>query len=874
MVVILYSQHYFSLQGPTPSLFISTTPPTGKGHFETRIANKQSKYDSINTANVSSTSSDRNLAGSLSSINSLETTDRSHWSTLTGSCSTIALSDIDSSSLTHVSLDDVDGNSTTSPASSTLSLCWDTDGTPNPTPAATPARSRPQRNSHVSSPVIETDAFNSRHSDQKILYKNESITSDFILPEQCKVAAHRSLKIQSNQSNSTHASRVPSIADSYSSSASQTPTLTPSLIPPMEPLDTVYLLKRNNDNNNNNNSNKASIFQFPEEGATQPSISSLNCSSHQASKRGLGFVTQSSPVVTSSSPHNSNNRRSSSPVISYTGTDSQAYQTSAINDKIDSCHEQMSRRRSGGNDLLSPTDSGFGSPSAYPQPKMAVQPFHHIPPSMSISSANTANVPANQHQSNSKSVPFIKPQLLREARLDSSKFTHNQPQGMNFHENGLKKPLNVSKGIGATCGSRHSSQESLSSQQSSNSASKLMPKMSKTDLSQPSMRPGTSSESLHSNSSAGRSDSYRVALLAEADQISLIQDKKHGFSGQVRTTRTGSLVEKGNINNNSGIDRSRSSSLSSSQAHPKPKISSPSPSQHPHLNKSMSAPSTTMNNMNLKNNFYKNYAKNGSSLQEESVSRADSYRCAMRSSQDAFLHGDVVGRNSSYRLATHDEDDEGIVVNLGAGNSRMDACNMWTGKSGTSRDVRRMGITDVDQLKSIPVSNGTGARPVTDTQHARKKFGVKTDGVGAGASTIGDQKKSLRHGSGHGGVAGVTLRDKSNKQQKLQSSSYIRFDPIFESGEDLRGSKESLRPPSIISVRTAMAASKETLVSVTGSSIGQGEGHRGSKSPARRRSGSQGQRRSGAEDGSRNGGLSIFGSIKTTIKSIGSGKGE
>ena len=814
----------------------------------------------------------------MTSINSLEALEHSRLSTLSGSCSTIALSDIDSSSLTHVSLDEVDGNSTVSPASSTLSLCWDTDGTPNPTPAATPARSCPQPRGSMTPSGGEVGAQSDRNSDYNASYSSGNSDVDSVSLENGTAAVHDSQRMDRNHANFTPTAQIQSISDSCPSSASLTPNLTPSLIPPMKPIDTVYIPNRSSDSNNN----KPSVFQFPEMSKTQSHLHNTSTQKPIQRDHPVAIHPASDPSTAAVTSYGSNNRRRSSPVISHRGRDFQAQETSANDDAWGKRPEQRDRRRSGGNDVLSPADSGFGSPSACNQPRMAVQPFQHTLPSMPTSSAHStqsspANISADQHQPTSKSVPFIKPQLLREARLDSSKVPTNQTQRFNPNERGVRKPLNT---FDASQGSRHSSQESLSSQQSCGSNSHLVPKPCRTDLSQPSMRPGTSSESLHSNSSAGRSDSYRVALLAEADQISFIQDKNQGLPGRTRNIRTGSLVEKSFSNNNmkNGIDRSQSSSLSSNPAHPTSTSSSSSFSHRPHLSKSMSTPAPTNNKMNQKNSFPQNHIKNnfhmkgGSSKEEDPVSRADSYRCAMHSSQSAFLQGDIVGRNSSYRLATHDEDDDGIVVNLGSGNNRMDACNMWTGKSGASRDVRRMGITDVDQLKSIPTSGGNGARSVTNTQHARKKFGVRPDGNGAGA--VGDPKKMIRLGSGSG-VAGVTLRDKSNKQQKLHSSSYIRFDPIFESGEDLRASKESLRPPSIVSVRTlARAGSKETLVSDAGSTKSQGDGHRGASSPARRRSGSQGRHGSGVEDGSRNGSLSIFGSIKTTIKSIGSGKAE
>ena len=307
------------------------------------------------------------------------------------------------------------------------------------------------------------------------------------------------------------------------------------------------------------------------------------------------------------------------------------------------------------------------------------------------------------------------------------------------------------------------------------------------------MRSGHSSESLSSNTSTGRTDSYRVALLQECD----VSKQKHISKFTAYPPKT--------------TDKTNRTVTSS-------------PSQQP-------------------------YRKSLTAAPEDDVSRADSYRCAMRNTHTNIL-GDMSGRNCSYRLATFDDD---VVTD-----NRMDACNLWTGKTGGTRDVRRMGITDVDQLKSYDAGGGgknsskknpskTGA-----TIHVRKKLAVNSESESkSGSKTPPSEHKRL---------VKTNSKDKC-KLNKNTSSTYIRFDPIFESGEDLRASTDSLRPPSITSLRTlTKVESQETLMA---------DCHQGPASPARKRASTPG-RRSG-EDRS---GLSLLGSIKTTIKSMSGGKGE
>ncbi|CAG5121883.1 unnamed protein product [Candidula unifasciata] len=489
-------------------------------------------------------------------------------------------------------------------------------------------------------------------------------------------------------------------------------------------------------------------------------------------------------------------RRRSSPSVAAAAGSSSSTSNSGNEDSCEikgsKVSDSVKRRRS---DLYSPSDSGYGSPPVSSQPSSQVFTYSS---SKTPQQQYSSIVHAQIHSAHVPSSSSMNTETINKNTRTSFSFA-SESNSRPDYPNTLRQMSNQST-------------ESLSSQFSISSTQQLIPKIPKTDLSQPVLHRENSTESMHSNSSGARSDSYRVAMSAEGDETSLIPNKISNISNS-------SSINSNSINSNSSILRKTRGEHRSQ------------------LTKSLPAPVPAM------------YA-------DDAVGRADSYRCAVRNTQ-SLLFADAYGRNSSYRLATCEED---VVIT----DNRMDACNLWTGKTGTTRDMRRMGITDVDQLKhynnesdeSDKSGNRRSLAKISNTVHAKKKLSAQTETEGLinpPKSSSSEHKRFMRPSS------------KDKAKQKTQSSTYIRFDPIFESGEDLRASNESLRPPSIVSIRTlTQVDSSETVTSENTSLI---RGKVASASPPRKRSSSQGRR----DDKSS---LSIFGSIKTTIRSIGGTKGD
>ncbi|XP_012944084.1 mucin-5AC [Aplysia californica] len=770
--------------------------------------------------------------------------------------STIALSDFDSSSLTHVSLTD------STPSGSTLSLNWDTDDTPNPTPSATPVRklvSEKSAKSSCKSPrhdhngnlkLSSTPAGITKYSrgrspakgvapkamQEEFSLSFPSPSSSSSVPAQATLSSVKPVMNSSVPSSSKSAliSAPPetgpvllsaprisstsiksggniSVPVSTCASAMQQsmkPNSYGTIIPPNS--SSINLSTARASDKKPNIINKDSYVKYPN--ASVPKSTSWsrernNLNLMQSGSKEQPFSsnithpqswsTASAPYKGISSAAEKTERRRSSPVLAENsrGVMSTSSGYNFPTGEVNKSDLSFSKRRQSGGSLHSPADSGFGSPGFnQPCPVVPIQPFSY--PSVQQQQQESWNS-SSSDSSNSK-VPLIKKPLLKDSK-SSPHLVQKQFPGSSGSQ--FKADHNLK-----THSHSSSSSESLSSQFSmASSTNHLLGKKGKTDLSQPVMRSGHSSESLHSNSSAGRSDSYRVALLAECDETSLVSRRNSASSTSTH--------------NDSSVKASESSS------------------SRPTLRKSLSGPAS-------------NYTDDG-------ISRADSYRCAVRNTQSAVL-GDVMARNSSYRLATCEDS---VVVT----DSRMDACNLWTGKTGGTRDMRRMGITDVDQLKNyndsdVKVSSKRNTSKTAATLHVRKKLAVKPDNE----SLLSTSSKTPP--TDHKRLVKTNSKDKG-KNNKTQSSTYIRFDPIFESGEDLRASSESLRPPSITSVRTlARADSNDTLTAEKAQLVSQ---KASPVSPVRKRSSSQGRR--SFEDRS---GLSLLGSIKTTIKSIGGSKGE
>ena len=248
----------------------------------------------------------------------------------------------------------------------------------------------------------------------------------------------------------------------------------------------------------------------------------------------------------------------------------------------------------------------------------------------------------------------------------------------------------------------------------------------------------------------------------------------------------------------------------------------------------------------------------------EVVNRADSYRYAVRNSNGVVGES---GRNSSYRVAVTEE------VN----GSRFDALNRW---SGSGKDIRRMGITDINQLKcysdedsSKTYKEKSGSTYATINQ-SKKKMNMKGDiesllKANKSPSPETSVRKSYRNDKGDiesllrpskspspdAVVRRPGKSDKDKSKSKTRTSTYIRFDPIFEDKEDfLNSSSETLRASSL---RLSAAPSTETLpTGDEGPLLGK---H--AQAPVRKHS-------SGKKSVDEKAVMSILDSIKSTIKSI------
>ena len=298
-----------------------------------------------------------------------------------------------------------------------------------------------------------------------------------------------------------------------------------------------------------------------------------------------------------------------------------------------------------------------------------------------------------------------------------------------------------------------------------------------------------------------RSDSYRAAT-RDLDQ----------FGCPSRKSVDGSVRPK---------TRSQSSAQISST---KP------PSSRPHMPKSVSCPT-------------------GMLADSDAVARADSYRFAVRNTQGVV--GEIATRNTSYRMATGDDSP--------VPDARMDAINSWEGKlmSG-SRDIRRMGITDIDQLKCYDSDSSSGkmsssslngqlsTKSFAGINSSRKKMKPEVQNLLRGDKTPSPEVKRMSKISSKSG------KDKDKDRSKRQSSTYIRFDPIFEQGDDMYSSTDTLRAESI-----EMITSEEGFL-MSDKIVGQ-------LPPGRVRAGG------GRKQVDDKAVMSILDSIKTTIKSM-SGK--
>ena len=177
------------------------------------------------------------------------------------------------------------------------------------------------------------------------------------------------------------------------------------------------------------------------------------------------------------------------------------------------------------------------------------------------------------------------------------------------------------------------------------------------------------------------------------------------------------------------------------------------------------------------------------SYDEEVMSRADSYRIAVRNTNG--ITSDVANRNTSYRFAI----DDAIPV---ATNSKLDALSMNDSRSPSGgRDVRRMGITDVDQVKGISGKSQSGKpSPASSAKSQSKNNKIVTPPSQNGGQTSGRIRKVTEQDVDPIEVVSSIDNNrndarKSNKNNQNRSSTYIQFDPIFED-DDFTNSTDTL----------------------------------------------------------------------------------
>ena len=202
---------------------------------------------------------------------------------------------------------------------------------------------------------------------------------------------------------------------------------------------------------------------------------------------------------------------------------------------------------------------------------------------------------------------------------------------------------------------------------------------------------------------------------------------------------------------------------------------------------------------------------------DDVMCRADSYRIAVRNTNGIIP--DVANRNTSYRFAIDD-------AMPSERNSKLEALSMNDSRSPSGgRDVRRMGITDVDQVKGVagrsqPVLSGK-SQPLTSGKSQSKDSKSVTSPSQNGRQK-GDRIRKVTQ-TDVDPIEIVSSIDnnrndtrKSNKNNQNRSSTYIQFDPIFED-DDFSNSTETLHMSTTPSAKSSFQnLSHNSLNSSTG----------------------------------------------------------
>ena len=164
--------------------------------------------------------------------------------------------------------------------------------------------------------------------------------------------------------------------------------------------------------------------------------------------------------------------------------------------------------------------------------------------------------------------------------------------------------------------------------------------------------------------------------------------------------------------------------------------------------------------------------------------RTDSYRVAVRATQGVVSSNEMASaRNSSYRVAV-DLMDPVIPDSRLDGLVSRNPCDQVSG-----RDSRRMGITNVDQLKSVSTNNPAkvDTSKIDTSSVVRRRPKSDVDPISE-ISSRDQERANNRTG-------------KNSSKRHSTSSTYIKFDPIFELGEDMGVSMDSLKTGSNSSLK-------------------------------------------------------------------------
>lgn len=268
--------------------------------------------------------------------------------------------------------------------------------------------------------------------------------------------------------------------------------------------------------------------------------------------------------------------------------------------------------------------------------------------------------------------------------------------------------------------------------------------------------------------STNRTDSYRVAT---ADPTNERQSYKSFPTEQSNRTDSYRVAMADSNSCRTGSYRvAMKESLSCPTFQPKP--SNPPP----------------LTNQNSSYNGVSDHYNNSPSSSNEYLldcTRTDSYRVAVRNTQGVVVNNDAIQRNSSYRVAV-DEMQPFMM------DSRMNGLNSG-GDLASGRDSRRMGITNIDQVKEIPgnqdskIIGGVDVSKIDTSKVVRRRQKSDVDPI----SVISSRDASKNANRSH----------KSSNKRHSNSSTYIKFDPIFELGEDMMLSMESLKTGSNSSLK-------------------------------------------------------------------------